>query len=655
MSESGNPGVGDEPPPYMIFVVVFLFFLTGLLGFLVCHLLKKKGYRCRTGEMDFEENEEDKLAENTDDNEENQDTVEQILKCIIENEANMEAFNEMLKNHNVCVRHDPRSRKDSVAGLPSHHHTVHSGSDHNSCHLCAQVRSKKGRRQSRTPRFKQRPGEQTVFSVGRFRVTHHDKKLQGGPNPLVASGDQLDQSQDSAERKESAYNLRNMFKDVRPPAEGAAGGAPGGGKRRRSVGLFGLRRGSDPTGVAGGAGLRVAVQQQPVVLEEHSHGEKVGGSPERGAQRVAEAEVSQRPQRQAESAVAGGSPSPQGETVTLDVCVPEKVSLDVGRPESRQNPAIKAPPGGTAVSAPSSLPVQAVHAVKNPGPAEDAVAESRDLFDPGPLQTSTPIGPMHSSSLGLAPLVPASQAEHYGSEGYPVTQTPPDPAFSQDSQPLLGSNPALISLGSSPLSSSKIRISSSVSSLKTPTSPLSDASTPSSSGDTPSESMRLDLSRIPKTERKRPGILKSAKASPVDSSSKVLSVSSPTDQPRDKTSHLPPSPSSPMGTRGGHVTIVKASPDSRREFSVVTMEERKSSASPEDQPGETREPGVGSDKAGINPTVLDVGKPPIGPGEHSRLLSLSQDKDDMVEMEDIQDCKVTQVEEAKTREEEEEL
>lgn len=65
MSESGKPGVGDEPPPYMIFVVVFLFFLTGLLGFLVCHLLKKKGYRCRTGDMDFEEDEEEKLAENT--------------------------------------------------------------------------------------------------------------------------------------------------------------------------------------------------------------------------------------------------------------------------------------------------------------------------------------------------------------------------------------------------------------------------------------------------------------------------------------------------------------------------------------------------------------------------------------------------------------
>lgn len=60
-----------------------------------------------------------------------------------------------------------RLRKESTAYIPSHHHTVHSGTDINSCHLCALGRSKKGRRQSRTPRFKQRPGEQTVFSVGR--------------------------------------------------------------------------------------------------------------------------------------------------------------------------------------------------------------------------------------------------------------------------------------------------------------------------------------------------------------------------------------------------------------------------------------------------------------------------------------------------------
>lgn len=52
MTDPEAKGVGDSPPPYMIFLVVVLFFLTGLLGFLICHLLKEKGYRCRTGDLE---------------------------------------------------------------------------------------------------------------------------------------------------------------------------------------------------------------------------------------------------------------------------------------------------------------------------------------------------------------------------------------------------------------------------------------------------------------------------------------------------------------------------------------------------------------------------------------------------------------------------
>lgn len=79
-------------------------------------------------------------------------------------------------------------------------------------------------------------------------MTHHDKKLQGGPYPLVGSGDQLDQSQESEDRKESGYSLRSMFKDVRPPLDTSNGIAPNVEKRRKSVTIFGLRRGSDPAG-----------------------------------------------------------------------------------------------------------------------------------------------------------------------------------------------------------------------------------------------------------------------------------------------------------------------------------------------------------------------------------------------------------------------
>ncbi|KAK6298705.1 hypothetical protein J4Q44_G00302150 [Coregonus suidteri] len=279
--------VGETPPPYIIFLLVFFFFITGLLGFLVCHLLKKKGYRCRTGEEEEEDEEEckqklgpdknawgqaassDNLSYITDDEEEdNQDTVEQILKCIIENEANMEAFKEMLGKQNICEHHDPTLlRKESLGGIPPHHHTVHSGAqlDHKSCTLCVQGRSKKARRRSRVPRNNKprTPGERresTVFAVGRFRVTHMDKKDQG-------SGDQLDQSEalDSEKgdeedpQRKDGYNLRSMFKDVK--TDSTNGVVPTAAKRKKSLVLFSLRRGSDPVGA------KVPLSQ-PMVEEE---------------------------------------------------------------------------------------------------------------------------------------------------------------------------------------------------------------------------------------------------------------------------------------------------------------------------------------------------------------------------------------------------
>ncbi|MGH0174746.1 UNVERIFIED_CONTAM: hypothetical protein FKN15_072890 [Acipenser sinensis] len=111
----------DHTPPYMIFLLVLFFFLTGLLGFLICHVLKKKGYRCRTGELEEEESEGKLTREDTEDDQaEDQDTVEQIVKCIIENEANAEALKEMLVNQEPVERTDPRKCRspEGDAGEP---------------------------------------------------------------------------------------------------------------------------------------------------------------------------------------------------------------------------------------------------------------------------------------------------------------------------------------------------------------------------------------------------------------------------------------------------------------------------------------------------------------------------------------------------------
>lgn len=791
--------VGDSPPPYMIFVVVFLFFLTGLLGFLICHLLKKKGYHCRTGDMDDEE-EEGKLGVNTDDDdEENQDTVEQILKCIIENEANMEAFNELLGNQNVCVRHDPRLRKESIGGIPPHHHTVHSGTDHNTCHLCAQVRSKKGRRPSRTPRSKQRPGEQTVFSVGRFRVTHN-KKSQG-PNPMASSGDQLDQSQDSMEQKDVGYNLKSMFKDAQIPSETSNGVAPVAGKRRKSVTLFGLRRGSDPVGLKAGegtgretGGVRFAIQQQPAVPEELSQTDSIGVASERstkpGIKPETEPSKNQTPaspQREAKTSGSGNSPSSQSKIQAKDSrSVPE----DGPSTEPSTNLMVKPSIGSAAASAPSSLPIpspastrQTFKTTERQGGVVDKGFKNEDAYDPGPLQTSTPIDPMHRSIPGFTPVIPTDQLEPSPSTGFPVIQTPPDPRSSPDLEPGFGASLALISLGSSPPSSFQGKTQSSVSSLKTPTSPLAVTPSPKlSSRNTPSEATKtgfspaltpspklqsgrvtpsqspipsssfgrsasplqgrtpspaltgfpkpdtvpaspqtpssspadqtptfggsprltlksgsvasvtsvtkgdvvssplslkeqeLEGARIPKPEEKaeikRVGILKTSKLSQLEGDSKASALSSPTDQLSARLSSLPLSPpsplspSSPLGSRVSSVTVIKASPDSKREFSVVTMvEDGECSASAKDQKAETSDLRADSKEVGISPAVGQGGKVPVSgvgqPESQSRETSgaedrptTSQEKDDMVEMEDIRDCKVTQVEEAETVDEE---
>lgn len=81
------------------------------------------------------------------------------------------------------------------------------------------------------------------------------------------------------------------------------------------------------------------------------------------------------------------------------------------------------------------------------------------------------------------------------------------------------------------------------------------------------------------------------------------------------------------------------------------VEEEESSTSTKDQQRGTSELGVESEKVEISPTVLDVGQPESQHGENLGTRdrpTVSLDKDDMVEMEDIRDCKVTQMEEAKT-------
>ncbi|XP_007519047.2 RELT-like protein 2 [Erinaceus europaeus] len=169
-----------EPPQhglYMLFLLVLVFFLMGLVGFMICHVLKKKGYRCRTSRGSEPDDAQLQPAEDDDMNE---DTVERIVRCIIQNEANAEALKEMLgdsEGEGTVQLSSVDATSSLQDGAPSHHHTVHLGSAAPCIHcsrnkrppLVRQGRSKEGK-------SRPRPGETTVFSVGRFRVTHIEKR-----------------------------------------------------------------------------------------------------------------------------------------------------------------------------------------------------------------------------------------------------------------------------------------------------------------------------------------------------------------------------------------------------------------------------------------------------------------------------------------------
>uniref|UniRef100_A0A3B1J0B5 RELT like 2 n=1 Tax=Astyanax mexicanus TaxID=7994 RepID=A0A3B1J0B5_ASTMX len=222
----------EAAPAYMIFILVFCFFITGLLGFIFCHVLKDRGYRCRTGEPEDEENDDD-----------NEDTVERILKCIIENEGK------------VYCKIPLRSQTSfiSVWSIPSHHHTIHMG-DLNFCHHCGRGHAKKT--QCRTNMIRtRRAGEQTVLSVGRFRVTHMEKKSppdsanvtisESRDHPdLLVPLDGKSGLRDAPIPNKESYNIRNMFKNTE--AANPSGPQPSKPKRRDSLPV--VRRGSGAVG-----------------------------------------------------------------------------------------------------------------------------------------------------------------------------------------------------------------------------------------------------------------------------------------------------------------------------------------------------------------------------------------------------------------------
>ncbi|NXN96062.1 RELL1 protein, partial [Rhinopomastus cyanomelas] len=193
-TESGDGKA--EHLEYIAFALVPVFFIMGLLGILICHVLKKKGYRCTT---EAEEVEEEKLSDEkielNDTLHENSDTVGQIVNYIMKNEANADVLKAMVADSSVLEPESPLSPGSpgsptspgsplSPGAVPfkhsckgHHFHTVGGVVERDVCTRCSHKRWHliKPAHKSKEHR-RSRIGEVTVLSVGRFRVTKVEHK-----------------------------------------------------------------------------------------------------------------------------------------------------------------------------------------------------------------------------------------------------------------------------------------------------------------------------------------------------------------------------------------------------------------------------------------------------------------------------------------------
>uniref|UniRef100_A0A8C3TZ31 RELT like 2 n=1 Tax=Catharus ustulatus TaxID=91951 RepID=A0A8C3TZ31_CATUS len=263
MSDYHHPSDGESDPQHgitVVFLLVLVFFIMGLVGFLICHVLKKKGYRCRTFRDELDPDDKDGVEElqGDDEDEKNDDTVEKIVRCIIQNQANVEALKEMLGENEGDVPVPVPSlcpHSSSQDGGPPHHHTVHLGSTQAPCIHCSRRKRHPLQRQGRSKEGKSRmlPGETTVFSVGRFRVTHIGKKppVQEQPDGAARqpSTEELERSSERLQRERAPNGT--------VPTAGTHGG---------------LHNGAIPTGTPSGRSAEQSLSASPAANTAASSG-----------------------------------------------------------------------------------------------------------------------------------------------------------------------------------------------------------------------------------------------------------------------------------------------------------------------------------------------------------------------------------------------
>ncbi|XP_076580444.1 RELT-like protein 1 [Chaetodon auriga] len=207
----GDGAADAGKPDYMAFVLVPVFFLLGLLGVVICHVLKSKGYRCTTeaqdGEEECEEEKDLELGGDMNDTfSDNNDTVGQIVHYIMKNEANSDALKAMVHENSIdsdgppltptspCTPTPPMTPVSPGAPLGAAKHTcnhLHTiggpGGNKNICTRCSQKKWPLMRRPSarKSEHRRSHHGEVTVLAVGRFRVTKCEKAARDRRTLLI--------------------------------------------------------------------------------------------------------------------------------------------------------------------------------------------------------------------------------------------------------------------------------------------------------------------------------------------------------------------------------------------------------------------------------------------------------------------------------------
>ncbi|XP_053575611.1 RELT-like protein 2 [Bombina bombina] len=250
----------------------------------------------------------------------NEDTVEQIVKCIIENEANAEALKQMLGDTEGVVSIVPSlcPHRESQDSGPPHHHTVHLGSTQAPCIHCTRKKRSLLHRMGRSKdgRGKPHPGEITVFSVGRFRVTHIGKKtsIQGSQDDSNISTEPMSSVKDQDELDgEKPQNGLSTHGDHKHESEDLPKNGP------EEVGLTKLekKKGSAIKSVAKN-GLQRLNKKAPVTsVKKKGEKDRRSSAPEQTVaqrERIDITDVNAREQRKEKSPVAGDSQTKQVNT-----------------------------------------------------------------------------------------------------------------------------------------------------------------------------------------------------------------------------------------------------------------------------------------------------------------------------------------------------